>query len=198
MSPIERLCCIGSGGMGALEYEPAADIEDCELDDIRPEFIARDVAYLFESRSPEAVSRLKSLGGSADGSRPKIVCLVSGGFERLTPGTLARDDMTPWILKFAGPRDPCDELIEVKRRPSSTRWRTPLPAMAHSRRSLMSGFRKEFDPFMPFPTFRQLKNFDALLFLSERACRRRGGLLIRCLRRLTLDNASPRGMCRLK
>ena len=68
----------------------------------------------------------------------------------------------------------------------------------------MSGFRKEFDPFetwilihvnsatglgeegsAPFPTFRQLKIFDALLFSSERDCRRRGALLIRCLRCLT-------------
>lgn len=111
MSPIERLCWGGSGGMGALEYEPATDIEDCELDDIRLELLAHDVADLLESRSQEAVSRLKSLGGSAGGSRPKIVCLVSSDFERLTPGTLARGDMTPWILKFPGPRDPCDQAV---------------------------------------------------------------------------------------
>ncbi len=66
MSPIERLCWGGSGGMGALEYEPAADIEDCELDDIRLELLAHDVADLLESRSQEAVSSVLSPATSSD------------------------------------------------------------------------------------------------------------------------------------
>ena len=52
--------------MGALEYEPAADIEDCELDDIRLELLAHDVADLLESRSQEAVSSVLSPATSSD------------------------------------------------------------------------------------------------------------------------------------
>ena len=69
---LTRLSIVGSSGMGALEYEPAADIENgvaaTDLDDI-----ARECANLLETDFSEDLGQLFALGGSSGGARPKIM-----------------------------------------------------------------------------------------------------------------------------
>lgn len=81
---LTRLSIVGSSGMGALEYEPAADIENgvaaTDLDDI-----ARECANLLETDFSEDLDQLFALGGSSGGARPKILTEVDG---------------EEWIIKF--------------------------------------------------------------------------------------------------
>lgn len=81
---LARLSIVGSSGMGALEYEPAAVIENgvaaTDLDDI-----ARECANLLETDFSEDLDQLFALGGSSGGARPKILTEVDG---------------EEWIIKF--------------------------------------------------------------------------------------------------
>lgn len=81
---LSRLSIVGSSGMGALEYEPAVDIDNgvvaADLDDI-----AKECANLLETDFSEDLDRLFVLGGSSGGARPKILTEVDG---------------EEWIIKF--------------------------------------------------------------------------------------------------
>ena len=113
VSPLERLCWVGSNGMGALEYQPAADAEAFEPDDIRLDVLAENVDdILSEHDSGEALATLRSLNGSSGGARPKIVCLVSEDYSRLARGSLVKDDMTPWLIKFRSSYDRRDQGVQ--------------------------------------------------------------------------------------
>ncbi|KFJ03949.1 type II toxin-antitoxin system HipA family toxin [Bifidobacterium subtile] len=84
VSVLSRLSIVGSSGMGALEYEPAADFAErsphADLDDI-----ALECAQLLKTDFSPDLDRLFALGGSSGGARPKILTELDG-----------RD----WIIKF--------------------------------------------------------------------------------------------------
>jgi serine/threonine-protein kinase HipA len=84
VSMLSRLSIVGSSGMGALEYEPAADFTEhsphANLDDI-----ALECAQLLKTDFSPDLDRLFALGGSSGGARPKILTELDG-----------RD----WIIKF--------------------------------------------------------------------------------------------------
>ncbi len=110
ISPLERLCWIGQRGMGALEYEPEVDNGPSRIIAIQLNCISEDVkAVLSETPTDKALDLLCSLAGSAGGSRPKIVCLVSDdGKFRLKPGVLAEKRYSPWVIKFRSLTDAAD------------------------------------------------------------------------------------------
>ncbi|QOL33062.1 type II toxin-antitoxin system HipA family toxin [Bifidobacterium eulemuris] len=89
---LQRLAIVGSGGMGALEYEPEAVLENeplcADLDDI-----ARECARLLETDYSDDLDRLFALGGSSGGARPKIMTAVDG---------------EDWIIKFPSSMDSSD------------------------------------------------------------------------------------------
>ncbi|MCH9276353.1 type II toxin-antitoxin system HipA family toxin [Bifidobacterium amazonense] len=84
VGPLARLSIVGASGMGALEYEPAADIESgivaTDLDDI-----ANECANLLATDFSDDLDRLFALGGSSGGARPKILTQIDG---------------EEWIVKF--------------------------------------------------------------------------------------------------
>lgn len=114
VSPLERLCWVGANGMGALEYEPATDeIEGFDPDVIHLDSLAKDIdSILIEQNSGEALATLKSLNGSSGGARPKIICLVSSDFKKLSRGSLVNGSMTPWMIKFRSSDDRRDQGIQ--------------------------------------------------------------------------------------
>ncbi len=72
LSPLDRLCCVGSHGMGALVYEPetehASSISTVDLDNISDEIQA------FQNNHDDRfVEDLLTLGGSSAGARPKVL-----------------------------------------------------------------------------------------------------------------------------
>lgn len=91
LSPLDRLCFVGAGGMGALSYEPenpsAIQHITNDLDEIDKEIQAtldENDAY---------VEDLLVLGGSSAGARPKVLLNYDG---------------VDWLIKFRSSLDPKD------------------------------------------------------------------------------------------
>lgn len=92
VGPLARLSIVGSGGMGALEYQPENVLERHggagDLDDI-----AAECARMLASDFPDDLDRLFALGGSSGGARPKILTAIDG---------------EEWIVKFPSSVDGTD------------------------------------------------------------------------------------------
>ena len=112
--PVERLCYLGSRGMGALEFEPqfgeilnAGDI--IELESLRQ--AASDILAQREnfSGNASAVSQLIEVGTSAGGARAKAIIAWNEKTGEVRSGQVkAEPGFTFWILKFDGIR-PADD-----------------------------------------------------------------------------------------
>lgn len=92
LSPLDRLCFVGSNGMGALAYEPEHIREDLPSH-ISLNQIAEEIKDFQDNDSDQYVDDLLNLGGSSAGARPKILLKHKG------------DD---WIIKFRSSIDPKD------------------------------------------------------------------------------------------
>lgn len=91
LSPLDRLCFVGTSGMGALSYEPenpsAISHITNDLDEIDSEIQATlDENDLY-------VDDLLVLGGSSAGARPKVLLNI---------------DSVDWLIKFRSQLDPKD------------------------------------------------------------------------------------------
>ena len=91
LSPLDRLCFVGTSGMGALSYEPenrgAISYITNDLDEIDSEI----QATLDENDT--YVDDLLVLGGSSAGARPKVLLNIDG---------------VDWLIKFRSNLDPKD------------------------------------------------------------------------------------------
>ena len=114
-SPVERLCYIGSRGMGALEFKPAlvresgtsAPIEIGELTDLAQRVLDQRQSLLANLGDREkAMATIIRIGTSAGGARAKALIAWNHDTNEVRTG-----QMTPppgfqsWILKFDGVRD---------------------------------------------------------------------------------------------
>lgn len=111
---VERLCHIGSRGMGALEYEPstgpqATSAEDLEVGGLVE--LANDVlsgrsefaTQLSGEATEKQLLQLLSIGTSAGGARPKAVIAYNEATGQVRSGQIdAGDGFGYWILKFDG------------------------------------------------------------------------------------------------
>lgn len=92
LSPLDRLCFVGSHGMGALSYEPenppSSIAISSDLDTIEYE-----IHTTLNQDNNQYIDDLITLGGSSAGARPKI---------------LLRIDNNDWIIKFRSNFDPKD------------------------------------------------------------------------------------------
>jgi serine/threonine-protein kinase HipA len=92
LSPLDRLCFVGSHGMGVLSYEPEnpseASLPHQDLDEIYGE-----VQSFQEQDDDKFIDDLISLGGSSGGVRPKALLKLEG---------------EDWLIKFKSSLDPKD------------------------------------------------------------------------------------------
>ena len=109
VSPLERLCWVGSQGMGALEYEPETSIAGFQPDAVVLDALALEAGRILEQEETSALDILSSLNGSSGGARPKIVCLVDENKICFKRGTEAEDNFSPWLIKFRSSYDPKDQ-----------------------------------------------------------------------------------------
>lgn len=91
LSPLDRLCLVGSHGMGALSYEPENRESSIALPTDLDE-IDYEIQLTFEEND-EYVDDLLALGGSSAGARPKV---------------LLRIENEDWLIKFKSSLDPKD------------------------------------------------------------------------------------------
>jgi len=92
LSVLDRLCFVGSHGMGALTYEPEAEhapnIPHKSLDEI-----AKEIAEFQEHDDDKYIEDLLNLGGSSAGARPKVLMHLDGEH---------------WLIKFPSHLAPKD------------------------------------------------------------------------------------------
>lgn len=91
LSPLDRLCFVGSSGMGALSYAPENTSSSITLK-VDLDEIDYEVQSTLEEND-QYVDELLALGGSSAGARPKI---------------LLRIDNDDWLIKFRSSLDPRD------------------------------------------------------------------------------------------
>ena len=84
LTPIERLCIVGSTGMGALEYVPEVQLSSATALTNFDE-LARECAKVLEEKDTDDLDKLFKMGGSSGGARPKVFTTIDG---------------RPWIVKF--------------------------------------------------------------------------------------------------
>lgn len=115
-TPVERLCYVGTRGMGALEFAPTiqsrtTDPEDIQLNELVE--IAKEVMNQkqaletsFKSEKTRALQQIIEVGTSAGGMRPKAIIAVHNSDGKIISGYHnASKEYAHWILKFDGIQD---------------------------------------------------------------------------------------------
>lgn len=91
LSPLDRLCCVGTLGMGVLSYEPENPSTISNITNDLDEIDSKIQATLDENDT--YVDDLLVLGGSSAGARPKVLLHIDG---------------EDWLIKFRSQLDPKD------------------------------------------------------------------------------------------
>jgi len=111
---VERLCYVGTRGVGALEFQPAheptvpggADLQVDALVRLASEVLAQRaefVAELSENPDEEAMKAILAVGSSAGGARPKALIAYNDATGLLRSGQVeVGEGFRHWLLKFDG------------------------------------------------------------------------------------------------
>jgi serine/threonine-protein kinase HipA len=111
---VERLCYVGSRGVGALEFQPAhepaltagADLHLDALVRLASEVLAERtefVAELSENPDEEAMKAILAVGSSAGGARPKAFIAYNDATGQVRSGQVqVGAGFHQWLLKFDG------------------------------------------------------------------------------------------------
>jgi serine/threonine-protein kinase HipA len=116
MNPVEMLCFIGTRGMGAMEFEPAAfkeskrtfSIEIDSLVDIAKKMLSQKNEFKtnLKKDEEEAMMEILKIGTSAGGARPKAVIAYNEKTGEVRSGqTIAPKGFEHWLLKLDGVSD---------------------------------------------------------------------------------------------
>jgi serine/threonine-protein kinase HipA len=116
-SPVERLCYVGTRGMGALEYEPALAPSPSASQKLEIDNLVRlsniilsqrgDLVGVLNGREDhEALENILRVGTSAGGARAKAILAWNPASNEFRSGQLnMMPGFEPWILKFDGVSD---------------------------------------------------------------------------------------------
>ena len=116
MNPVEKLCFIGSRGMGALEFEPAQlstskqtfAIEVKSLVDIAQKMLTdrEDFDTNLSADEKKAMREILKIGTSAGGARPKAVIAFNKKTKEVRSGqTNVPKGFEHWLIKLDGVSD---------------------------------------------------------------------------------------------
>jgi serine/threonine-protein kinase HipA len=126
-SPVERLCYIGTRGMGAIEFAPvlgpklrtAVKVEIDALVDLASEVLAQRrnlKAYFQDAEKSHALRDLLVVGTSAGGARAKAVIAWNPTTNEVRSGQIAAGEgFEYWLLKFDGVSGNKDRELEDPR-----------------------------------------------------------------------------------
>lgn len=109
-NPVERLCHLGSRGMGVLEFEPtfAAQMPDAPLDvahlvELANRALASRDGLRADLDSESGLAEIIRVGTSAGGARAKAIIAWSPLSGEVRSGQVALPEgFEPWLLKFDG------------------------------------------------------------------------------------------------
>ena len=116
MNPIEKLCFIGSRGMGALEFEPAHQEQAKSANSIELDSLVEISKRMLHQRADfntdlgadeqKAMLDILRIGTSAGGARPKAVIAYNEKTGEVRSGqTLAPKGFEHWLIKLDGVSD---------------------------------------------------------------------------------------------
>ena len=123
--PIERLCYVGSRGMGALEFKPATlgpplserEIEVEGLVNLANQILdeRKELSGIFSSiDDKDLINDILRVGTSAGGARPKAILAWNPKTNALRSGQIkAGKNFEYWIMKFDGINSSHDEEIST-------------------------------------------------------------------------------------
>ena len=109
-NPVERLCYLGTRGMGALEFEPtltrqrAGSVIDVgKLVELANEALADRGELHTNLKDDEALTEILRVGTSAGGARAKAIVAWNPTTNEVRSGQVgAADGFEPWLIKFDG------------------------------------------------------------------------------------------------
>jgi serine/threonine-protein kinase HipA len=111
---VERLCYVGTRGMGALEFQPAREPSDGSSKDLKFDALVRLASRVLSQRASfvseladdpeeEAIKAILAVGTSAGGARPKAIIAYNEATGQVRSGQLdAGAGFGHWLLKFDG------------------------------------------------------------------------------------------------
>jgi serine/threonine-protein kinase HipA len=111
---VERLCYVGTRGMGALEFQPAHEPVGSTASDLQFDALVRLAGEVLEQRArfvvelardPEeqAIKAILAVGTSAGGARPKAIIAYNDATGQVRSGQIdAGEGFRHWLLKFDG------------------------------------------------------------------------------------------------
>ena len=113
VTPVERLCHIGSRAMGALEFQPAVDhpaatatpVDIAELSEFAHRVLNRKQSAkgTLNAKDKQVLASILRVGTSAGGNRAKAIISVDPKTQQVVSGEVqAGPTFEPWILKFDG------------------------------------------------------------------------------------------------
>lgn len=106
ITPLDRLAFVGSGGMGALIYQPEFEGASKFLFPIELDVVAKEMNRILQGTRSEIIEELFKLGGSSGGARPKIFVAYNPGNEEIIHGEEELPDgFENWIIKFPSASD---------------------------------------------------------------------------------------------
>lgn len=104
-SPLDRLAYVGTGGMGALTYEPATNPDPADAP-IDLDWVAGQALEVLAGQADEVIGELLALNGSSAGARPKAMIGYAPKTGAMTHGRgPLPEDFEPWLVKFPNAQD---------------------------------------------------------------------------------------------
>ncbi|MDY8136169.1 type II toxin-antitoxin system HipA family toxin [Aquimarina sp. 2201CG5-10] len=110
-TPLDRLCYIGSRGMGALEFQPAKDVGEPGTTQLEVDQLAQLAEKVLNTREKlelnlsetEHLNELIKVGTSAGGQRAKAIIAYNADTNEIRSGqTVAPEGFEYYIFKFDG------------------------------------------------------------------------------------------------
>lgn len=108
LTPLDRLACVGSNGIGALCYTPSINVWDAGDKTLKLDQIAADARLVLEGDVGEVICTLGQAGGSPAGARPKALIGVNGMGQAVHGSDHIPAGFDAYLVKFPGHDDPVD------------------------------------------------------------------------------------------
>lgn len=108
ITPLDRLCYIGSYGTGALSYEPVIKGAKPNKQAFDLDSLANSSLEILRGSSFEMIDTLLSMGGSSAGARPKIMVQINENNELIDGSQQLEDGFEHYMVKFSSSDDIAD------------------------------------------------------------------------------------------
>jgi len=110
LTPLDRLAHVGTGGMGALRYQPAKTFGKSNERGIDLDWLAQQATAVQEQVDEADVDRLQDIQGGSAGVRPKIVVGLNSKTGKLVAdtGMVLPEGFDAWLIKFKANVDPAE------------------------------------------------------------------------------------------